>query len=385
MKQYTILIFIALVTVIYFIGNYYIFIRGWQVIPKFKSVRLIYTIIFISLSLSFILFQIFERATEWISLNQVLSWIGAYWLAIMLYAFLILIFIDLFRLLALITDYPDIIKNNLPKVRQILGIVVSLTILLLITLGSINANRTIITKLELKSDKELKSHKSLKIAMVSDVHMGHIISNKKITRMVKMINELKPDIVLIAGDLMDQEIKPVIKNKLGEKLLNINAKYGLYLIPGNHEFIGGIKDTEEYIRKLGIPFLRDTSVLIDNSFYIIGRNDKEMKAFNGKKRKSLNNLLTNIDLKKPAILLDHQPYKLEKVANYNIDLQLSGHTHKGQMFPFNLATNAIFEKHYGYIKKNNTHFYISSGFGTWGPPVRIGSKSEIVFIELQFK
>ena len=130
--------------------------------------------------------------------------------------------------------------------------------------------------------------------------------------------------------------------------------------------------------------MRDTSLLIDQRFYLVGRDDRDKSRFTGKKRKELGELMQHVDLSRPVILMDHQPFNLEKARELGVDLQVSGHTHHGQLWPFNYITNAIYELSYGYKQIGQTHFYVSTGFGTWGPPVRLGNRPEIVQIKLIF-
>jgi hypothetical protein len=125
--------------------------------------------------------------------------------------------------------------------------------------------------------------------------------------------------------------------------------------------------------------------LIDSSFYLIGREDVVMKQFTGKERKTLAEIISAVNSDHPKILLDHTPVKLEQAERNGIDLQFSGHTHHGQIWPANIITNMIYEVSWGYLKKGKTHFYVTSGAGTWGPPVRTGSKSEIVNINVKFE
>lgn len=164
----------------------------------------------------------------------------------------------------------------------------------------------------------------------------------------------------------------------------ISSKYGTFAIFGNHEYITGIDKSRNYINGLNITLLEDTALFIDNSFYLVGRWDKFGERITGQKRKTTANLLDNCNKNFPIILLDHQPFDLEYHSKLGVDLQLSGHTHKGQLFPFNYITSAIFEHDYGYKKINNTHFYVSNGYGTAGTPVRVGNTPEIVVVNLQF-
>ena len=175
---------------------------------------------------------------------------------------------------------------------------------------------------------------------------------------------------------MDIQIKPYSALPCTLRIFTIN---------GNHEFINGVNSSVKYAEKLGMKILRDEYKFIDSSFYVVGREDASMIQFTGKQRRTLQQIVESIETEHPIILLDHTPYRLEEAQKNNIALQLSGHTHHGQIWPANIITNMIYEVSRGYKKKGNTHYYVSSGAGTWGPPVRTGSKSEIVYIKLKFK
>ncbi|MCD4736999.1 MAG: metallophosphoesterase, partial [Bacteroidales bacterium] len=201
---------------------------------------------------------------------------------------------------------------------------------------------------------------------------------------VKRINELKPDLILLGGDIVDEDLAPVIRNNIGKSLQRLNAPLGVIGVTGNHEYIGGVKEAVEYLENHGITILRDTSFILDNGVMIVGREDHDKSRFAGGKRMSLGNLLDGIDTDKPLFLIDHQPFDLVGKQNAGIDLTLSGHTHHGQMWPFNYVTKAIYEVSWGYRKKGNMHVYVSSGYGSWGPPVRLGNRPEIVFFRVKF-
>ncbi|MBT7697695.1 MAG: metallophosphoesterase, partial [Desulfobacterales bacterium] len=250
--------------------------------------------------------------------------------------------------------------------------------------GYINSINPVLTNLNIIIEKKVNSLKSLNVVMVSDIHLGTIISNSRLTRLVDSINKLNPDIVLFAGDIVDEDITPVIVNNLGDILKNIKSKYGTYAVTGNHEYIGGVDAADKYLNEHNIIVIRDSKVKIDNSFYIVGREDISSKYMMNKERKSLNKIMVDIDKSYPVIMLDHQPYELSNAVKNGVDLQLSGHTHNGQIWPLNYITDKIFEIGRGYKKIENTHFYVSNGFGTWGPPIRVGSRPEIVSINVVF-
>jgi predicted MPP superfamily phosphohydrolase len=199
-----------------------------------------------------------------------------------------------------------------------------------------------------------------------------------------IIKDMKPDLVLLLGDIVDGEIGPVLRGDLLQYFTCPKCTDGLYAITGNHEFIGGASRTIPYIESKGIRVLKDEMVILEGGIQLIGRIDRDSFRFYRKERLSLGELMKQADTTKPVILLDHQPFHLDETAKYGIDLQLSGHTHNGQMWPLNYLTKMIYELSYGYLKKRNTTFIVSSGYGLWGPRVRSGSRSEVLLINITF-
>lgn len=203
--------------------------------------------------------------------------------------------------------------------------------------------------------------------------------------MVNKINELNPDLVLIPGDIIDSKLEPFVKEKMNDNFKRIKSKYGVYACLGNHDGMRSkVEDVVKNFEGAGINVLRDKAILIDNSFYVIGRDDLTQQLSTKVKRKDLSYITKDLDKSKPLLLMDHQPKNLNDAENQSIDLQVSGHTHRGQLFPASIITNRIFELDYGYLEKNNSKFIVSSGYGTWGPQVRLGSRSEIVEIDIKF-
>jgi predicted MPP superfamily phosphohydrolase len=196
---------------------------------------------------------------------------------------------------------------------------------------------------------------------------------------------LDPDIVLLPGDIVDEDLNPVIKENLGESLRTIKSKFGVFAVTGNHEYIGGVEEAVSYLTENGVHFLRDESILINHTAYLLGREDRSVNRFKNKSRKTLQEIMQGVDKHYPIISMDHQPFHLAEAEENGIDLQLSGHTHNGQLWPLNYITDAIYEVDWGYKRIADTHIYVSCGVGTWGPPVRSGNRPEIVNIKLDFE
>lgn len=205
------------------------------------------------------------------------------------------------------------------------------------------------------------------------------LASRRRRRIVEKINSLKPDIILLPGDIVDSEIKPIVRLDLGAVLRELKATYGIFSVTGNHEYIGGIEEAVAYIREHRINLLRDEAREVAG-IVLAGREDYTVKNT----RKPLKTILEHADKSKAIILMDHPPLYLHDAQDEGVDLQLSGHTHRGQLWPLNYITNMVYEIDHGYLQKGKTHYYVSSGTGTWGPPVKIGSVAEIVQFALHF-
>lgn len=331
---------------------------------------------------SFFIGKIVENYSIGIISNSLVK-IGAVAAGYLFYSLLFVVVFDLIRAAnSIVPFYPSIVVNNYEKTKAIIGIISLVTITAIYVFGYINAQKLNVKELDISINKSESSFESLNVVAVSDIHLGISVNKKKTKRLIDKINHLKPDLVIIGGDIIDDNLELVKHFKLLEYFKNIESKYGVYSCMGNHEYISRSYKDLNYFEENGINILKDTTINIDNKFYIIGRDDKEGRAINGKERKSIAELSKNIDFKLPVILLDHQPFSLEKTAEYPIDLQFSGHTHNGQFWPLNYITGLIFEEDWGYLKKQNTHFYVSSGYGTAVVPIKVGNKSEIVNIRI---
>jgi predicted MPP superfamily phosphohydrolase len=255
---------------------------------------------------------------------------------------------------------------------------------LLIFGGFINAIIPVVKEYDITISKPAGDIKTFRIAAVSDIHLGSIIRKRSIKKLSGMLQKMNPDIVLLLGDIVDGEIGPVLRGNLLQYFTCPKCNDGIYAITGNHEFIGGGNRTIPYIESQGIRVLKDEIVTLDGGIQLIGRIDRDSFRFYGKERLPLAELMKKADTTKPVILLDHQPFHLDESAKLGVDLQLSGHTHNGQMWPLNYVTSWIYELSYGYLRKENTQYIVSSGYGLWGPRVRSGSRSEVLLINIKF-
>ena len=381
MKRYQMIVFFTIALTIYSLVNIYIFYKVYKAIPGLQNNRLLYIITCFILAVLFIVAKILESKHSSV-ITDILNIVGGFWLAFMLYGFLFFLFSDI---ILLILRIPGIVRGeNIMLFRRWSFIIIASSSSLLIIGGFINALIPVTREYNIVINKPAGSVKTLRIAAVSDIHLGSIIRKRSLKKMSGMLKDLKPDLILLLGDIVDGEIGPVMRGDLLQYFTYPESTDGLYAITGNHEFIGGANRTIPYIESKGIRILKDEMVTLEGGIQLIGRIDRDSYRFYRKERMTLEELMKQADTTRPVILLDHQPFHLDETAKQGIDLELSGHTHNGQMWPLNYVTKMIYELSYGYLKKRNTNFIVSSGYGLWGPRVRLGSRSEVLLINISF-
>jgi predicted MPP superfamily phosphohydrolase len=366
--------FIILALAILFSFNGYVFLRGWQSLPT-TVIRPVFLATFIFLFLSMLAGMIFGNAMPQ-ALAKAVSFVGMSYIIIFLYLFLSFLVVDIVRIANYFIEFAP--KGLAGFKLWTMTATLAITLIAMV-FGNYKFNHPDVVTLNLSTDK-LKQNKEIKIVAASDIHLGISIDKKRLKSYVKLINDQHPDIVLLAGDVSDRSMIPVVNQHMDEELRQIKAPLGVYAINGNHEHYAETPTaTSDYLKEAGIKVLKDQICLVDSSFYLVGRDDRS-----NMNRKNLNELVKGLDASKPFILLDHQPYHLEEAEQNGIDLQISGHTHNGQFFPGNFFVKHMYELGYGYLKKGKTHYYVSSGLGLWGPQYRIGTQSELVVINLKY-
>jgi predicted MPP superfamily phosphohydrolase len=371
---------------VYISLNYYVFSRGRWVLPEESNLASLCKWTFIGLSLSYLL----GRILQGVALNPLstaLVWIGAMWFAALLHFFLAALLIDLCRLLRWAVPFLSA-SPVAPRTAQGIAAAVITVVVAVLALGQLNSRSLVVRRLSLtvplQPEEQRLANRTLHVAVASDIHLGTLVSNDKLKRTVAAINLLQPDLVLLVGDVVDEDLGPVLKRDLGATLKTLRPPLGVFAVTGNHEYIGGVEKACQYLTDHGVTVLRDTVVEV-GGVALVGREDRSALRFMKLERKPLADLVRDLDRRLPLIVMDHQPFELEEAADLGVALQLSGHTHHGQLWPVNFITGAIYELDWGYLKKGDTHFYISCGAGTWGPPVRTSSRPEIVSIRLRFE
>lgn len=377
-------VFFSIFFILYSLINYYIFIRGWQAISALTILKPFYIFTFLLFALGYLAAKFLHSFLPQL-IYDLFLWVGSFWFAFILYLTLFILLIDISRVLNYYLGiFPTFISSNYQLSKQITAAVVLFLSSTIILIGFINSTNFKVKNLYLNVDGKNTNLNHLNIVLISDIHLSPLNGESFLNQIVEKVNELNADIILIAGDIVDDNPHILIQRGIGKSLNRFKSKYGVYACTGNHEYINGGEESVKYLTANGIVVMRDTLEVVDNSFILAGREDISKQNFTKIPRKSLAEILNSLTENLPVILLDHTPYKLKEAQDNQITLQLSGHTHNGQMFPINLITKLIYELSWGYKKKGNTHYYTSSGAGSWGPRVKLASDAEIVNIKLNF-
>ena len=300
-----------------------------------------------------------------LSIAQAAYEIGTSSVIVLLYLVILFLVLDLGRLVRLV-----------PKAFLYHNGYVSLGLFLLIfglfLYGNLHYHNKVRVPLQLKSLKPLP--REYKLVMLSDLHLGYHNPRRELARWVDLVNAEHPDFILIAGDIIDGSMRPLIEERMSEEFHRLNAP--IYACLGNHEFYAGHPESKQFYQDAGIHLLIDETAVIDSCIVIVGRDDRS-----NMRRKPIKDLMDNKNLY--SIVLDHQPYNLDRAEAAGVDFQLSGHTHRGQVWPISWITDRIYECSWGSHQRGNTRFYISSGIGIWGGKFRIGTQSEYVVATLR--
>ncbi len=360
----------------FIIPNIYVFIRIWKLFIN-KGYRLHYTLIYILLASIYPLGLFFNESGAGFIITFLGS-LGNYLLPFYLYLFLCVLALDILLLInRLIKFIPSgIIKSTRFKIAGLSVILFFSAGVVIAGIINFNTIRTSVYKIEIPGKLSEISH--LKIAFAADFHLQDAVGINFVERFANKIEKINPDLMIFGGDIVEGDREDE-NMKVFEKLLSgIHTRYGVFAVLGNHEYYAG-QEQGSFFNKAGIKVLCDTILVIDSSFNLGGRFDTHLRS-----RKSIDDIMSYADTNLPVIMVDHRPTDLERVSKTAVDVQLSGHTHNGQLFPLNLIIRRLYRLSRGYEKIGNTHFFVTSGIRLWGPPVRTTGKSEIMVIDITF-
>lgn len=355
--------------------------------------------------------------------------LGSIWMVFTLYMVMALLAIDFLRGVAALGTGAGLQLYPLREWLRGAGTLVAFAFtLVLLIYGYINYRNPKVEEVAIElgnrsgagggndNGKDLWGGKKVRIVAVSDVHLGYATQKRDLQRYVERINSLTPDIILIAGDLIDNSVKPLREQRMQEEIGQLRAPMGIFMVPGNHEYISGMDEAEEFLGQTPVVLLRDSVAVLPCGVAIVGRDDRS-----NRERLTVEELLGKISAGArdeaatdaadattagtvvadrtpdgspggerslrtsphlPVILLDHQPYGIAQKDSLGVDVQFSGHTHRGQVWPMSIMVDRMYEQSHGYRKWPNSHVIVSSGLSLWGPPFRIGTNSDLWVINL---
>jgi len=369
------------IIVVQLLFNFYVFWRGWQILPDKKIYKIPFAAIF---AIELILYLIgFAGGNKLPSeffhfiLTTSLSWV-----IFIFYMMILLLLFDTGRLVCYLKNKQaknSTSKRKSLKIRRIYYYCsVFVTVLIMIWGYRAYLNPAVVEKDVVVNKGTPSGVTNLRIVVASDLHIG-LINNKEIVQMqVNKIMKQQPDLILIPGDIIDYDLAPLTDQHMDEELKKLKAPYGVYACPGNHEHYADVANKNTWLKKkTRIRLLHDSVVQVAGTFSIIGREDPKVP------RKPLAEIIEGVDKNLPLLVLNHRPDNPDEEVDNGIDMAFYGHIHDGQIFPVNYVAKILYELSYGYRKKGNTHLFVSSGLGGV-PQYRIGTRSEILVINVRF-
>lgn len=371
----------------YLLLSAYVCVRVAQALPRIRWLRVACVVCIALLALGFFGGWAFrETIIAGVPVGRWLRTLGVTWMITLPYWVIACVFWDLLRLANRFRRiFPARVRAHYGRAKFLaLGVTLA-TVAVIFAIGYSRFANPVVTPLRVKIDKPLGggfagSGKVLRIAVASDLHLGDIIGKKRVGDFVARINALGADIILLPGDIIDHSVEPLENQGMGSELEKLRASLGVFAVLGNHEKYADARRSLDFLEKHNIRVLYDEAVpLANGAFYLAGRADYSIKP-----RKTLDEILSGVDRSRPIILMDHQPAHLGLSQAAGIDLQFSGHTHGGQIWPVTRIVRFFYEIPYGYARKGDFQIYVTSGLGLWGFPARIDSRSEIVDVTVEF-
>lgn len=362
--------------------NVLVFLKGWHAFDKNKKARLVLAVVFgtelVIYSIGFLFYRHLPDA-----IVQFIRVMGTSWMLFLLYTAGFWLIIDLVYIVIMKLRRGTWRFKKHPTRYKVITFVAPIVLVMGIMLhGHQKFLNPEVQDVSVTIKKPAGDFDSLRIAMIGDLHLGWMIDHKHTRRFVDLIMAQEPDLILFVGDIIDSNIEPIRDMKMDKELARLWAPLGVFSCTGNHEYRYEAEEKISLLNDAGIAMLRDSVVMIDSAFYVVGREDRIVPS-----RKSLKEILNHhdVDLSKPVIVLNHTPDHLDEEVEAGADIALYGHTHHGQAFPGNIATEIIFEVAHGYKKKEDTHVYVTSGIGLVGPQYRIGTVSEMLLLTVHFQ
>lgn len=358
----------------------YLFVKIKVAFHPSPAVSVILIIILVLMILAPILVRMCERY-GYDTLASIMAYTGYLWMGVLFLFFVTSLLLDIYHLFirvsALVShrDFSHLVLS--PLHAFLLPLIISSAFNVY---GYFEAKNTGTEKITIASSKIPEAAGRIRIVQISDVHIGIIVKGERLKHIVEEIKKAQPDILVSTGDLVDGQIDTLTEH--ATYLRDVQPRYGKFAITGNHEFYAGLDQALDFTRAAGFAVLREEGVNVAGMINIVGVDDPTVDALGLPEEISESKVLSGLDPKYFTVLLKHRPV-IEKESLGKFDLQLSGHTHNGQIFPFNFLVRRFYPLITGYFHlPNDAHLYVSRGAGTWGPPIRFLSPPEITVIDL---
>lgn len=315
------------------------------------------------------------------NLARLISWVGYLWMGLVLLFFAASLAAELYRLAIRAAAFvrPFDARAWLPSARTLLLAPLAVALAALVY-GSFEARQIRTERVEIRTEKIPPGTGPLRIVQISDVHVGVLVRGQRLAGMLAAVRAASPDLIVSTGDLVDGQLNNM--TEAAAQLKALQPRYGKFAVTGNHEFIAGIDDAVRFTRDAGFTLLRDEAVEVAGILSLAGVDDPAGRRAGSGPDLSDGAALAKATAGHFTILLKHQP-RVEAGAQGRFDLQLSGHTHRGQIFPFTILPWLVYPYLSGdYELARGARLHVSRGTGTWGPPIRVLAPPEITVIDL---
>ncbi|MDQ1335657.1 MAG: uncharacterized protein QG552_2607 [Thermodesulfobacteriota bacterium] len=374
------LAFISVFLTIYGLLHFYAFLKVQKAFAFSRGIGAVLVCFMLVMVLSPMIVRLSESlATD--ALSRTLAFAAYTWMGLLFLFVSAALFIDLYRLICAVGAhlFHGKLGRWVPSATVVFFAALAASVVGT-AYGYLEAVTIRNAHITIQTPKIPKGLKRLRIVQISDIHLGWMVGERRLENILARVREAKPDILISTGDLVDGEMDDA--SGLAEMFRLIRAPYGKFAVTGNHEFYAGLDRSLRFTKAAGFTVLRGTGVDIEGVIFIAGVDDEaghRSGLFAGDREEEL---LSQVPVGRFALLLKHRPYVDPKVDR-RFDLQLSGHTHGGQIFPFSLIIKMLYPVDAGLLKpKDGAYLYVSRGAGTWGPPIRFFAPPEITTIDL---
>ena len=373
------IMFVSVALLVYTATNYYIYRRAVQAASAAGWAGVALRVVLLTAILAYPLGR--ALGGSW-GVSKIFIWVGSFWFAAMSYSLLIVLLVDLIRFGDLLTGWlPSWVLGDRIQSGRMVFAVSAVMIGMLLLGGHIRSLYPVIHEVPITLDKLSPERGEYRIALFADTHLGELVGERRMSRIADQVNNLNVNLCLIVGDLVDESPKHL--EWAVEPLKKLTAPDGVWAVTGNHEFYAGIEESTALMERAGIKLLRDSVVEIPGELSLIGLDDVTGSRQFQRSVKPISELVGAANRNLPTLLMHHSPLRLQEAERAGVDLMISGHTHRGQIWPFGYIAQAVYGVDTGLTQIGRMKFYLTTGAGTWGPPVRVGARPEIVVLVLK--